>query len=271
MVEQHGKPQSRREQAEVIDLAIDLYAEAVRERERGDDAKSMIATAREVGVPEEYLDRAMEVLRERQVAAVEQRERMRRRIAAALAVTGVVALVVAGWMMLAPGPVTPLVDGFAAAQTRWTLDKNPGTAASLRFESRGERGEVAVVSVERFAPGADGKFYVNVDSLTAPADLSRHREVSFATRGKGLGTVRVFVEGANNERWRSPPLAIGDDWSTQRVPLSSFERQVLRGGAWTVADPSAPDGVRTISFKLGHFMNEADASGEIEIDDLRIE
>lgn len=270
MVEKHAKPQSRREQDEVIDLAIDLYSEEVRERERAEEASSMIAAAREVGVPEEYLARAAEVLREKRAAAAARRERVRKGIAGAVAASGVLAIVVAGWFFLAPGPAAPFVEGFARGQERWTLDKNAGTAASVRFEQRADRGEVAVVSVQRFSPGADGKFFVNLDSLAGPADLGAHRELSFALRGTGLETVRVFVEG-EGERWRSPPLAIGGEWRTVRVPLSSFERQVLRGGTWIAAGHGAPDGGGRISFKVGHFMNEADASGEVELDDLRIE
>lgn len=263
------KTLSRREQEEVLDLAIDLYSKDVGEREA--DAKALIASAREVGVPEEYLEKAVEEMRRRRAAAmVEAQRRQRLLVRGAGAVAAIAGVAAAVWLFLVPAPAVPFVETFDGASARWTLDRSEGTSATVRFETRPDRGEVAVIDVERFVPAADGTFRVNLDSLSAPADFSRHGDVSIALRGEGLETARLYIEG-DGVRWRSPPLRAGSEWATHRVPLRSFERQVRKGDRWTVAPWDAPEDVRRLSVKVGQFMNAPDASGRVEVDDIRVE
>jgi hypothetical protein len=263
------KTLNRREQEEVLDLAIDLYSADVSQKES--DAKALIATAREMGVPPEYLERAAEQLRMRRAAAmVEAQQRRRLLVRSAGIAAAVVGIVAAAWFFLVPGPVTPFAETFDGGASRWTLDTSEGTQAAVRFETRGERGEVAVIAVERFAPAADGTFRANLDSLAAPADLSRHENVSISVRGEGLETARLYIEG-DGVRWRSPPIRAGSEWNTHTIPLRSFEKQVRKGDAWSVVPWDAPEGVRRLSVKVGQYMNPPDASGHVEVDDIRIQ
>lgn len=259
------KTMNRRDQEEVLDLAIDLYSADVSKKES--DAQALIATAREVGVPVEYLEKAAEELRRRRAAAMVKAQQQRRWLVRGAAAAAAVAVLA---FFLVPRPATPFAEAFDGGAARWALDTSAGTSASVRFETEAGRGEVAVIAVERFAPGTDGSYHVNLDSLSAPADLSRHREVSLALRGEGLATARLYIEG-DAVRWRSPPLRTTGDWSTQRIPLRSFEKQVRKGDGWSVVAWDAPDDVKRLSVKVGQFMNDPGASGEVAVDDIRIE
>lgn len=247
-----------------MSLAVDLFEKDRRHQEQEARDASMVAAAREVGVPEAYLERARALYRQQQRSLA-----LKKRIAAG----AVVGLVAAGGITViaSPGPPpAPWVESFDGAQDRWTLAKNGETTAALRFESRDGRGEVAVLAVDRFGPDGDGRYQANLDSL-GPVDLERHRGVRFAVRGDGLGTIRLYLESPA-ERWRSPPLSVGAEWREHQLSLDRFEHQTRGpGGAWKVGGAREPGKVQKLSFKLGHFINDSGAAGRVEIDDLRIE
>jgi hypothetical protein len=264
----------RRQQ--VLRIAFELQAEHEAGEERKVSDAAFHEAALEVGLDPQLLARAEEELarRERLAAEAARRARRRRRLAA-VAVASAIGLGAAGLGLapvLFPPPPAPWLETFDASDVagRWALDRNPDTRATLSWQAEAGRGQVAVVRVDGFAPAHDGAYHVNLDGLLAPEDASRYRELVVDLKGS-LPAARVYLEAGTEERWRSPAIAVQRDWTTHRLPLRSFERQERRRGAWRTVGWSAPEGVSQLSVKLGHYMNPAEAAGEIFVDALRFE
>jgi hypothetical protein len=261
----------RRQQ--VLQIAFELQAEHQAGEERQLAEAAFHEAALEAGLDPQLLARAeQELARREQVAAVAaERSRGRRRVAAMTAL-GALAVGAAGFgvaRVFFPPPPAPWVETFDAPG-RWGLDANPGTRAALSWQAEADRGQVAVVRVEAFAPAQDGTYRVNLDGALAPADASRYRDLVVDLKGS-LPVARVYLEAGTDERWRSPAIDVQSDWTTHRLPLRSFERQERRGDAWRTTSFRAPDDVSQLSVKLGHFINAPDAAGELFLDALRFE
>jgi len=255
----------------LMERAWKLQEETEREKEQQADVRAMRDAEEELGLDPRYIEQARAQLEAEEALAHAQRQRFRKRFRKRLGIGGALTAGLFGlgaliWALVQPPP--PVHEDFTGGAGRWSLDVNPGTQAAVRWEEEGQHGAVAVIEVERFAAEQDGKFRTNLNQVLE-RDLDGYQTVRFAVRGEGLGVVRVFLE-TPDERWRSPPVAVTADWQVSRLPLSSFERQV-RGGGWKGAAWEAPGKVQTVSFKVGHFMNEIDATGRVYLDDLRLE
>lgn len=266
----------------VMDRALEIQSRQAREGEEKVRDAAMRAAAAEVGVDPALLEQAEAELKaedEARAAAAEKAKQARERaakernaklgrVARYLAVAGALTLGVGvAWRVLSPPPPEPWVEAFSEPG-RWALDVNPGTVAGSAFEEEAGRGTVGVIRVESFAPGADGKFVTNLDSV-GTLDLSAFSQASFDVRGEGLGTVRLYLE-QGDVRWRSPAVPVTSAWTTHTLPFTSFERQQRTQG-WKVTGWSHPETVDTLSFKVGHYMNGPEARGEVRIDDLTME
>ncbi len=262
---------SRRQQ--VVRIAFELQAghEQGEERKIFDDALQDAAV--ETGLDPRFLAKAEEELARREVLAAEKKARRSKRLRmASVALLGALVLVGSGLglarVLFPPSPQAWL-ETFDSPG-RWGLDKNPSSGATLAWQPEAGRGQVAVVRVERLAPSQDGKYHVNLDSALAPPDASRYSDFVVDLKGS-LPTARVFLEAGPEERWRSPPIDVQQNWTSHRLPLRSFERQEYRGGQWHTVGWSAPASARQISVKVGHFMNSPGTTGELFLDDLRFE
>lgn len=251
----------------VLRRAVQLQAER-------DDAQTEAQvreqTAAELGIsPETLRVAAADIYRqgveaENQARAKSQRAR---KYAMVAAIAGVMGLAGA-WMALQPPP-PPFVDTFDGTQAQWALTANPKTRAEVQWTTEPMHGAIAAVQVQGFVPESDGKFFANLDRAGL-LDLRRHRTVKFCSRGQGLGTVRLYLEGADL-RWRSPPVALGEAWTAHTLPIGSFETQRRQAGGWQTVAFAHPTEVTRLSFKVGHFINRADATGTVHLDDVRIE
>lgn len=260
----------RRQQ--LLRIAFELQAEHQAGEERRLAEAAFHEAALEAGLDPQLLARAEAELARRERLDAEKAQRSRRRVRiAAMAALGAVAVGAAGLgvaRVLFPPPPAPWVETFDAPGS-WGLDMNAGTRATLSWQAEAGRGQVAVVRVEAFAPGADGTYHVNLDGALVPEDASRYRDLVVDLRGS-LEVARVYLE-AGDVRWRSPAIDVQSDWTTHRLALRSFDRQERRGGAWRTTSFSAPDDVAQLSLKVGHFMNAPDAAGELHVDALRFE
>jgi len=264
-MEAMADPSQKSRDAQVLKRAIQL---ADRDREQADALvqKQVLAeAAEELGVPARYVDQAAT-----QLAHEQQQARATRRKALLVGAfaTTTLAAVLGTQALLRPRP--PVRYSMAPQSGNWALNKNAETQASLRFETA-DGHEAAVVQIERFAPDESGKYHANLDASQSVPKVEDYRSVVFSSRGHGLSQVRLFLEVSPHERFRSPPIALSPQWVEHRLPLSLFEHQRRDGEAWQRAAASSPHGVQRLSFKLGHFMNDASATGEAAFSGLRFE
>lgn len=248
--------------AEVVRVAGELYDE---EQAQTQERRATIAAAEEMGLPKEYLDRAAVVVHARRV---EQSGRGRRRKVGLLAGVGVALVLGGGWVVTHPRPAAPVTYNFQNPQQQWTQESNPEASARATFKNA-----TATIHVDRFGvpPGSD-QFFVNLNTKDVPNTLAGYRTVSFRVHGRGLPNLRLYLENGS-ERWRSPNLSVTPNGQVFRINLSQFDHQTrdTSMGKWRKAGSSAPDYVEQLSFKVGYYINNADAHGDVQVSDLRFQ
>ena len=246
--------------AEVVRVAGELYdAEQAQTQER----RATVAAAAEMGLPKEYLDRAASVVHARRV---EQIATQRRRRAGLLVGIGVAGALGGGWFVTHPRPAAPLAYSFQPSQ--WTQESDPASKAAVTFANG-----AATLHVDHFAMPAGGdQFFVNLNTKDVPSTLAGYRTVSFRAQSAGLPNVRLYLENAD-ERWRSANLSVPSGGQVFRLNLDQFDHQTRdpAAGKWRKAGASAPGHVEQLSFKVGYYVNNADAHGDVQISDLRFQ
>ena len=246
--------------AEVVRVAGELYdAEKAQAQER----RATVAAAAEMGLPKEYLDRAAELVHARRV---EQIGRQRRRRAGLFAGIGVAVALGGGWFVTHPQPAAPVVYSFQTGQ--WNLETDPASKAAVTSADG-----AATIHVDHFgtSAGAD-QFFVNLNTKDVPKTLVGYRTVSFRARSLGLPHLRLYLENGD-ERWRSANLAVPTGGQVFRLDLRQFDHQTrdVSTGKWQKVGASAPGHVEQLSFKVGYYVNNADAHGDVQVSDLRFQ
>ncbi len=251
----------------VLRRAVQLQAER---DEAHTEALVRKQTAAELGIAPATLRQAAADIYQQGVQAETAARERRRRTRLYTWITTVVTVVgLAGaWLAMQPPP-PPFVDTFDGTQAQWALATNPNSRAVVQFAAEPMHGAVAALQVQAFGAETDGKYFVNLDRAGI-LDLSEHHTVKFCSRGQGLATVRLYLE-SGDLRWRSPPVALGDPWASHVLPIASFETQRRAAGGWQTVAFERPTKVARLSFKFGHFINRADATGSVQLDDVRIE
>ncbi len=248
--------------AEVVQVAGQLYDE---EQAQSQERRATIAAAAEMGLPKEYLERAAALVHARRV---EQIGRGRRRKAGLLAGLGVALALGGGWVVTHPRPAAPTTYNFQNSGQQWAVESNPESQATVAFENR-----AATIHVDRFGVQSGGdQFFVNLNTKDVPRMLVGYRTVSFHAQGQGLSHLRLYLEN-RGERWRSPDLAVTKGGQTFRLNLDRFDHQTHDSsvGKWRKADSSAPGQIEQLSFKVGYYINNVNAHGDVQVSDLRFQ
>jgi hypothetical protein len=131
-----------------------------------------------------------------------------------------------------------------------------------------------VITVDRFVPEADGRYWANLNPASVPESVKGHQAITLRIRGDGgLGRARLFVENGATERWRSPDIPVGTEWRTVTFRMDQLEHQIRPDSrsSWRGERGGAPGAVTGVSLKVGHPFNPTDARGRVEVDDLRID
>ncbi len=248
--------------AEVVRVAGELYDQ---EQAQTQERRATVAATAEMGLPKEYLERAAALVHARRV---EQIGRGRRRKAGLLAGIGVALAIGGGWVVTHPRPAAPLAYNFQKSGEGWNQESNPESRANMTFANG-----AATIHVDHFgAPSGGGQFFVNLNTKGVPQTLAGYRAVSFRAQGQGLPGLRLYLENGS-ERWRSRALPLTGTWQTFRLNLDQFDHQTRASstGKWQKVDSSAPGHVEQLSFKVGEFVNDVSAHGDVQVSDLRFQ
>lgn len=247
--------------AEVVRVAGELYDE---EQAQTQERRATVAAAAEMGLPKEYLERAAALVHARRV---EQIGRGRRRKVGLLAGIGVALAIGGSWVVTHPRPAAPVTYNFQNPQQQWMEESNPGSQATAAFKNG-----TAIIHVDRFgAQAGSGEYYVNLNTKDVPPTLAGYRTVSFRAQGS-LPNLRLYLENGS-ERWRSLNLPVTPGGQVFRLNLDQFDHQTrdAPGGKWRKVDASAPGHVEQLSFKVGSYINEVNAHGDVQVSDLRFQ
>jgi len=248
--------------AEVVRVAGELYDE---EQAQTQERRSTVAAAAEMGLPKEYLERAAALVHARRV---EQIGRGRRRRAGLLAGLGVALALGGGWVVTHPRPAAPVTYNFQKSGEGWNHESNPESQATVTFGNG-----AATIHVDHFgAQVGSGEYYVNLNTKGVPPTLAGYRTVSFRAQNAGLPNLRLYLENGG-ERWRSCNLSVPRGGQVFRLNLDQFDHQTRdsSAGKWQKVEARAPGHVEQLSFKVGYYINNADAHGDVQISDLRFQ
>jgi hypothetical protein len=241
---------------EVVRTAAELQ---LREEEEKQTRDSRVRAAEEVGISAEYLDKAAQEVHLRKIAQVEERRKRNRIFAgvgAAVAAAGAIF-----WFTRPPAPLT--VD--LATPTAVTARVNTETQATVASQNG-----TAVITVEQFAPNAQGKYFANAE-ITGPTSVAGYRNLSFTVQGEGLQNFRVDFENGNT-RWKSQNIPVPNSEQRVTVSLSRLQKQEQVGGNWRNARGGGKPGeIQHITIKTGETINSPEAQGTVRIKDVRFE
>lgn len=249
------KDVSQEQRGEVVRLASEIYdTEQVEQREH----TSTVAAAEEIGLPEEYLERAAQALQEKRIADARQKRTSRARF---LMGGGIVAALGVGAFLLRPAPpATPFSLSPIAQQP--TLSTNTGTEASATSQ-----GDSYVLKVNRFIP-TNNRYSANLDLPLPKTSLSGYRQMTFTVRGTGtIPKVRLFLEGGSlNERWKGPDVPVSTTPRQVSLSMDQFIRQErVSNTEWKDISLGRPNEVTRLSIKSGFPVNPATVSGTIGV------
>lgn len=247
------------DQAEIFRIADKLYRE---DEEHRRNANASAAAAAELGLPQEYLDRAAQELHVQRLEAVKAKRR-RAWIIPAIAGAGI-GIVLAVTLSRPPAPLTPVRMSTSSVTNIYDLSEaavraNPDSKGSISANS-----SAATLVIDQFVPDSKGDFYGNI---IVPAGNVREVEVVTAqVAGNGIPNVRVDLE-AGDVRWRGPVSPTGTAVS---ISSKEFQKQVRQGSNWKNTAWSPPSGKLRIAFKTGKSINDASTKGTLTVTNVEL-
>jgi hypothetical protein len=248
---------------EVVRIASEMYDKEHQEKR---ERSSTVAAAEELGIPEEYLERAAKELQEKRIAEARLRQEKRRRF---LIGGGIAAAAVAiGLAVVRPVPPAAALS-LTPQTTQAIVTSNPGSDVVVTPSGNGW-----LLNVRQFVP-QNGRYSGNADIKLPTAVQRGHNNVSLAlTPNRGnIPKVRIFFEGGTpNQRWKGPDVSLTGGSAQVNVPLNDFIRQTRpsSGAEWRDVGKGKPTGADTLSIKTGYPINPPDVSGEIGIDNVQV-
>ena len=249
------KDVSQTERGEVVRLASELL-----EREHAEvrEQAAVVAAAEEIGIPEDYLERAAQTYQEKRIASAHQKQATRKRFWVG---GGIAAAAGVGWLLLRPAPPAPAFS-LSPATMKPVVSVSAGTLATVGTENN-----TFVLTVDKFAP-TNNRYSANLNLSLPKTSLASYRQMSFTVQGKGtIPQVRLFFEGGNlNERWKGPDIPVSETPRTVTVSLDAFIRQQrVSDTVWKDFSKGRVGEATTLSIKSGAPFNPPTANGTIGI------
>ena len=247
------------DQAEIFRIADKLYRE---DEEHRRNADASAAAAAELGLPQEYLDRAAQELHVQRLEAVKAKRR-RTWIIPAIALAGIGVLGVVT-LSRPPAPISPVRMSTSSVTNIYDLSDASVRANSETVGSLSTSKNAATLELDQFRPNQSGDFYGNI---IVPAGNVREVEaVTAQVAGNGIPNVRVDLE-AGDVRWRGPVSPTGTAVS---ISAKEFQKQVRQGSNWKNTAWSPPSGKLRIAFKTGKSINDASTKGTLTVTNVEL-
>jgi hypothetical protein len=249
------------DQAEIFRIADKLYRE---DEEHRRNANASAAAAAELGLPQEYLDRAAQELHVQRLEAVKAK-RGRSWVTLAVVFSGIAVLLgLTLTVSKAPTPISPRVMSTGSVTNVYdlstaTVRANPESKGSISANSSG-----ATLVIDQFVPDSKGDFYGNI---IVPAGNVREVEaVTAQVAGNSIPNVRLDLE-AGDVRWRGPVSPTGTSVS---ISAKEFQKQVRQGSNWKNTAWSPPSGKLRIAFKTGKSINDVSTKGTLTVTNVEL-
>jgi hypothetical protein len=258
---------SQEDQAEAFRRADELFRA---ESEQARAARSAAQAAEELGIPQEYLDRAAAQLHAEKAEKIKARNQKRRVLIAVGAAMLPALLTVFLLTRIGPPPAQvvaaqPLVAPFTlslnATDEATTSFKNASTSATSTLNSY-------QLNIKGFQPQG-GNYQANL-GFPINGSLAGYKTVSFSVQSSGISSVRLDLRDGQT-RWNSRPISLSSE--SQRVTLrfDELNRQVQSGSEWTSERGGGPDSARSFVIKLGKDINPPETKGTVTISDVQFE
>lgn len=228
----------------------------MKEEEAARQKSATVAAAEEVGISEEYLEKATQKVHADRVHEIQQKRR-RNQILAGIGATVALGAGIA-FVTRPPAPATLATGTVGAVTSRISA----GTVAQVT--PVGTNG--VTVRVEGFGPNQNGTYFANAE-LKAPTSLAGYRNMSFTVSGEGLQNVRIDFENGT-ERWKGPNISIPAGEQKVTLDFKQFQRQEQRGGQWRTTGYRAPGSVQQVTVKTGDTVNPPGATGSVTVRDV---
>ena len=249
------------DQSEIFRIADKLYRE---DEEHRRNADASAAAAAELGVPQEYLDRAAQELHVQRLEAVKAKRR-RTWIIPVIALTGIsLTLIMTLTLSRAPTPISPSVMSTGSVTNIYDLSEATVRANSESKGSISASKDAATLQIEQFSPNPSGDFYGNI--LVSAGNVREVEVLTAQVAGNGIPNVRVDLE-AGDIRWRGPVSPTGTSVS---ISAKEFQRQVRQGSNWKNTTWQPPSGKLKIAFKTGKTVNDASTRGTLTVTNVEL-
>jgi hypothetical protein len=249
------------DQAEIFRIADKLYRE---DEEHRRNANASAAAAAELGLPQEYLDRAAQELHVQRLEAVKAK-RKRFWIIPVIALTGIsLTLIMTLTLSRAPTPISPRVMSTGSVTNVYdlstaTVRANPESKGSISANS-----SAATLEIDQFVPDSKGDFYGNI--IVPTGNVREVEAVTAQVAGNSIPNVRLDLE-AGDVRWRGPVSPTGTSVS---ISAKEFQKQVRQGSNWKNTAWSPPSGKLRIAFKTGKSINDASTKGTLTVTNVEL-
>jgi len=250
------------DQSEVFRIADKLYREDEEHRRIAD---ASAAAAAELGIPQEYLDRAAQELHLQRLDTI-NRKRNRNRvivaavIGAALLMTSILSVTLF-WVQAPPSPVAMTT---ASVKNVYDLSSASVRANSESKGSINANSSAATLQIEQFLPDSKGDFYGNI--LLPAGNVREVEAVNAQVAGNGIPNVRIDLE-AGDVRWKGPVSPTGTSIS---ISAREFQRQVRTGSSWKNTAWQPPSGALNIAFKTGKTINDVSSRGSLTVTNVEL-
>jgi hypothetical protein len=260
---------SEEDQAEAFRRADALFRA---ESEQAQTARSAAQAAEELGIPQEYLDRAAAQLHAEKAEKIKA-QNQKRRVLIAVGAALVPATLAIFLMTRITAPPPPAVVAAQPLVAPFTLSLNATDDATTSLKNA--RGSMTSTNnryqlkIDGFQPQS-GNYQANL-GFPISSSLSGYETVSFSIQGSGISRVRLDLRDGGGVRWNSRPISLSSESQRVTVPLSELIRQMRVGESWQAAPGGGPDGVKSLVFKFGKEINPPEAKGTVTISDVQFQ